>query len=147
MSAVSAPLRRKTATPQTRRRPQLRVVEEPRPRHTLLFVLVYIAVAAGAVFMTVSLNALAAGDAVAAQRLERQVSASERQYGQLVADVATLENPARIEKVATGMGMVPAPAPRYLEIDRTLPTDHQDGKPVVAGETTDPLKPVLSVER
>ena len=147
MSAVSAPLHKKAASAADRRRPHLRVVEEPRPRHTLLFVLLYVVVAAGAVFMTVSLNALAAGDAVAAHQLEQQVSTSERQYSQLVADVATLENPERIKQVATSMGMIPAPAPRYLQIDRGLPTDTKDTTTVTAGEKTDPLKPVLSVER
>lgn len=129
------------------RRPQLRVVPEPRRRHPALFGALYLIVAAGTVFGAVSLNALAAGDAVSARELEERVEIEERRYGQLVAEVAALEDPARIRQAAVDLGMIPAGSPRYLVLDRALPSDGVVEEPVVAGATADPLKPVLSADR
>ena len=145
MSAVTArtPARRRTPT----RRRHLRVVAEPRRRHTLAFALSSILLAAATVFGTVTLNALAAGDAVAADSLERDVAAQERAYGALVAEVAQLEDPARIEAAAAELGLVRARAPRTVQLARVLPADGAGDGAVTAGTTTDPLKPVLSVER
>lgn len=144
MSAVTAPLRKSHGRRHERR--HLRVVPENRPRHTLRFVLLALVLTGAAVFGTVSLNALAAGDAVRAHELEEQVVQAERRYSQLVADVAGLETPARIERAAERIGMVPAGAPRYLELERRLPTDGGE-RLVDAGETADPMKPVLSAGR
>jgi hypothetical protein len=147
VSAVTAPLKR--ARPQDRRdrRGHLRVVEEPRKRHTLLFALVTIAVLGGAIFGTVSLNALAAGYAVEARELDRRVADAERSYAQLVADVATLEDPARIRSAALELGLVPAGPGRHVVLARNLPADGAVPDIEVPGRTADPLKPVLSVER
>lgn len=147
MTALTAPVRR----PRGRRdeRPRLEVVREPRRRHTLAFVLLYLVCAGLTVFGTVTLNAMAAGDAVRARALEQRVGDAERAYGQLVADVARLEDPGRVRQAALDLGMVPATSPRYLVLERSLPADgeRQEAEIVAPGETTDPVKPVLSVER
>lgn len=143
-----------TATPQRKprtgpsRRAHLRVVREPRRRHLTMFLLVALLLAGGTVFATVSLNAMAAGDAVRARTLEADVAEAERRYGHLVAEVASLENPERVRRAAIQLGMVPATAPEYLVLERNLPADRRQQQQAVApGETTDALKPVLSQER
>ncbi|MGH3441403.1 MAG: hypothetical protein ACRDUY_05050, partial [Nitriliruptorales bacterium] len=99
------------------------------------------------VFATVALNALAASDAVAARGLERAVADAQRQHAELVAEVAHLEDPGRIEQVATEeLGMTPATSARFIVVtaDPAAP-EVADG--VTAGGTPDPLKPVLSADR
>ena len=142
MSSAVAPRIRTRA-----HRPRLRVVPPPRPRHTLRYALLAILLAGAAVFGAVALNALAAGDAVRARELEARVAEAERQYDELVAEVAALEDPARIRAAALRLGMIPAEAPRYLHADRTVPGDEVEAELVEVGESTDPLKPVLSVQR
>lgn len=145
MTALPVPVRRRVRPDG---RPDLRVVREPRRRHTLLFTLLYVLVAGGTVFGAVSFNAVAAGDAVAAHRLERQVVEAERRYGLLVAEVAQLEDPGRVRRVALKLGMVPGDPPRYLLVERHLPADGVARESIVGpGETTDRMKPVLSAER
>jgi hypothetical protein len=143
VSAVPVPLRPAAG----RKGRHLRVVEEPPKRHTLLYALLLIAITGATVFGTVALNAMAAGDSVSARQLDAAVIEAEREYARLVADVAQLEDPARIRQAARRLGMVQADAPRYLPVHRSLPADGAVTDPVTAGETTDPLKPVLSVER
>lgn len=145
MSAVT-PLRRPRPAPAPRR-PHLRVVPEHRPRHTVVYALAITLVLAATVFGTVSLNALAASDAMAAHELDQEVAEAERRYSQLVAEVAALEDPARIRQAALDQGMVPADSPRYLFLERVLPADGAVTDAVDPGETTDPMKPVLSAER
>lgn len=125
----------------------LRVVEEPRSRHTLRYALLAIVIVGAAVFGAVSLNALAAGQAVRAEQLQTRVVEAERTHGQLVAAVARLEDPDRIRRAAGELGLVPAPTRRYLTTDETLPGDAARGRAVQPGEAADPLKPVLSVQR
>ena len=153
MSAVPLP-RHRAATrvpvgtvPVGRARRHLRVVPEARVRHTLLYVLLYLVVGAAIVFGTVTVNALAAGHAVEAEALERAVAAEEQRYTALVAEVARLEDPARIEAAAAELGMIRAESPRQLALLRPLPADRDVAGTVVAGATTDPLKPVLSADR
>lgn len=144
MSASPLPLRRRQAGG----RPALRVVPEPRERHTVAYTLLIIALAGVVVFTTVALNALAAGDAVRARQLENEVADAEQRYGELIAEVARLEDPARIGQVARDqLGMVEPAGAEYLVLDRSLPQDGQGSEEVEAGTATDPLKPVLSVER
>jgi hypothetical protein len=147
VSALTAPLRRARPRTDAPRRPHLRVVEEPRKRHPLLFALLTIGVLSGAVFGTVTLNALAAASAVEARELEARVAAAERDYAQLVADVAALEDPARIREAALELGLVPAGPGRHVVLDRNLPADGAVTELVDSGGPADPLKPVLSVER
>ncbi len=151
MSAVPAILRRpaRPATPAPARGERhLRVVRQAKRRHTLAFVLGVLLLTAGVVFAAVSLNALAAGDAVRAADLERQVLDAERRYERLIAQVAELENPARIQQVASEqLGMVPATSPRYLPVSRPLPADGYVVELLPAGGATEPLKPLISAEK
>lgn len=143
MSASPLPLKRGTGG-----RPQLRVVPEPTERHTVAYTLVIVALAGVVVFTTVALNALAAGDAVRARALENEVVDAEQRYGELIAEVARLEDPSRIGRVAReDLGMVAPAGAEYLVLRRSLPEDDRGSEEVQIGSSTDPLKPVLSVER
>lgn len=143
MSATPLPLRTRSGG-----RPRLRVVPEPTPRHTLAYTVVILALTGVVVFTTVAINALAAGDAVRARALENEVADAEQRYGELIAEVAHLEDPARISAVARDdLGMVPPAGAEFLVLDRSLPQDTQGPQEVQAGGSADPLKPVLSVER
>jgi hypothetical protein len=146
MSAVTAPLRRsRGTTPEPRR--HLRVVDEPVVRHTLAYALVMIAVVGASVFGAVTLNALAAGAAVEARALDTHVAEAERTYAQLVADVASLEDPARIRETALELGLMPSGPARFVTLERNLPADGAVTEEQRPGSTQDPLKPLLSVER
>ncbi len=146
MSAVTAPLRRsREAAPDPRR--HLHVVDEPVIRHTLAYALVMVAVVGASVFGAVTLNALAAGASVEARALDAHVSEAERTYAQLVADVASLEDPARIRETALELGLVPSGPARFVTLERNLPADGAVVATERPGATQDPLKPLLSVER
>lgn len=146
MSAITAPLRpsrRVTEEPTA----HLRVVDAPVRRHTLAFALVWILVLGAAVFGAVTLNALAAATSVEARALEAHVAGAERHNAQLVADVAGLEDPARVRAAAEELGMV-APGPvRHLTLERSLPADALVPAARTPAAPADPLKPLLSVER
>lgn len=145
MSALTAPLRR-APVPEPPRRGHLRVVEEPRPRHTLRYSLLIILVLGAAIFGTVALNALAAANSVESRELSSRVADAEREYARLVADVAALEDPARIREAGLEIGLVPATGGRHVSLQRPLPADGAVDETVEPGGTTDPLKPVLTVE-
>lgn len=145
MSAVTAPLRRsREAAPD--QRPHLRVVDEPMVRHTLIYALIMIALVGASVFGAVTLNALAAGASVEARALETRVSEAERTYAQLVADVASLEDPARIRETALELGLVPPGPARFVALERNLPADGAVADTERPDATQDPLKRVLSEE-
>lgn len=146
MSATTAPLRRSRPLPVDDPGPQLRVVAVPRRRHPLLYLLLVVATIAAGVFGSVTLNALATGAAVESRELESHVVEAERHYAQLVADVAALEDPARIRAAALELGLEPAGPGRHLELARNLPADGAVLGGEVAEDTTDPLKPLLSLE-
>ena len=149
MSAAPVTRKRPSATPAAprARQPKLRVVAPARSRHRLLLASLIMLVAAVAVFATVSLNALAAGTAVATRQVEAQVLEAERRHRELVAEVARLEEPSRVEQAAvTQLGMVPADGARFLVVERPLPGDGVSNDRA-AGSAADPLKPVLSAER
>jgi hypothetical protein len=147
VSALTAPLRRASHAPEPKRRDHLRVVDEPRERHTLRYALLIIVVLGAAIFGTVALNALAAGNSVESRELSGRVAEAEREYASLVADVARLEDPARIREAGLDLGLVPASGGRHLLLQRPLPADGAVDESMPVGATTDPLKPVLSVER
>lgn len=148
MSAVTAPLRRaRDQQRERRRRNHLEVVGEPVKRHTLAYALVMIVLAGGIVFGAVALNALAAGTSVESRALDAQVAESERLYAQLVADVAALEDPARIREAAFDLGLQPAGPTRFVTVERNLPADGAPASTEVPDATPDPLKPLLSAER
>lgn len=136
-----------TAAPATRRRAgarrerrHLRVVHDGPRSHPLVFFLLYLVIGVTAVGGAVTLNALAAEDAVLLSQLDADVAEAQREYGTLVADVARLEDPERIRQVAEQLGMEPT-QPRYLVPSQSLPDDHLEAS------TQDPLKPVLTAQR
>lgn len=145
MSAATAPRQRPLAAPprphRDRVRRHLRVVEEQPHRHPVAFMVAYLVLAGVVVLGAVSLNALAAGDAVEARELTRAVEQAERANGLLVAEVATLEDPARVRQAAATAGLVPADGPRFLEPGRALPSDTAP-----RGPASDELKPLLSAD-
>jgi cell division protein FtsB len=143
MSAAAATRRGRQS-----RRPSLRVVESPAPRHTLIYSLLLVLLSSAAVFGTVTFGALGAGSSVEARQLERQVAVAERRYAELVAEVARLEDPARIEAEAlSGLGMVRPEETRFVFVSRPLPDDGQQVADVAAGAPADPMKPILSAAR
>lgn len=145
MSALPDPV---SGHGQRDRRGRLRIVRARERRHALPFLLLLLLLAAAAVFGAVGLNALAAGDAVRARELERAVADQERAYGQLVAEVARLEEPARIRRIAVEeLGMVVPDAVRVLHLNRSLAADTRGGEVVDAADPADPLKPILTKER
>ncbi len=146
MSAVTAPLRPSRRAP-AEPRGHLRVVDAPATRHTLAFALVWIVVLGAAVFGAVTLNALAAGASVEARALEAHVAEAERVHAQLIADVARLEDPARVRAAAVELGMVPPGPVRHLSLERSLPADGLVPAARTPSAPADPLKPLLSAER
>lgn len=111
-------------------RPQLRVVSRPsrrvrtQHRHVAAWVAVMAVVFCGAVFGVVALNAMAAAEAVEARQIEASLTAGERRLSNLVAEVAALEEPARIRSLAEEAGMVSASTVRFLPVERPLLADH-----------------------
>lgn len=126
-------------------RPHLVVVPPP-AAHPLLWTVATLLVLAMSVFAAVTLNALAADDAVNARRLDAQVRDAEVQYGQLLAEVATLESPARIAAAAEELGLVYVGTPRQLRVQRLLPADGAAERRAEPSGPTDRLKPLLSSE-
>lgn len=110
--------------------PQLRVVDEP--RHTGRYMLLLALVAVLGVTGIVSLNALAAEASFKARELEEEVTRLSRRYDELTAEVAKLESPERVRRVATTeLGMVPAD-PLYLS---------PEGKRTARPANADPQSP------
>jgi cell division protein FtsB len=143
VSAVPAP-----RAPRAAPRRHLRLVAATRRSRRALLVFAFVAIAVAAIFATVALNALAAGDAVTARVLERDVATAERRHAQLVARVGRLEDPARIERVATeDLGMVAPGGTGFIVLDRSLPGDGAPPTQVANGDQPDPLKPVVSAQR
>ena len=147
MSAITAPLRRSRPDLDRPAQRHLRVVDDATPRHTLAYAIVMIMVFGAAVFGAVSLNALAAGASVEARALEAHVTDAERRYAQLIADVAALEDPARVRAAALELGMVPPGPVRHLSLERNVPADGAVPDTRSPDGTPDPLKPLLSAER
>lgn len=147
MSAIPAPRRRLVDAPDGDPRAHLRVVPGRGTGRLLRYALAAIALGGTAVFGAVTLDALAAGDAVRTASLEADVAEAERAHAALIAEVARLENPARIREAAAELGMVPAEDPRYLFPQRSLPSDANASRTVDPGQPADPLKPMLADER
>ena len=148
MSAVPTPLHARAARPQRTTRPQarprLRVVPDP-ARHPLLWAGAALLVLALGVFGAVTASALAAEGAVAAAQLEDAVTDAQATHAELLVEVAELEDPARIARVAQEQGLVRADRPRLLPVQRVLPADGAgDDRRVEAGDTADRLKPLLA---
>lgn len=146
MSAITAPIRRPHAAPHFAPprvdAPRLRAVEDVRRRHGTAYAVLIVAVLGAAVFGVVALNAMAAANAVEARSLEAEVAVGERAYGQLVATVAELEDPARIREQAMELGLQPAEAHRFLAVERRVPADGLRRAHVGASTLADPLRTV-----
>lgn len=111
-----------TAPPTTDDRPALQVAPA-RGRGRLLLTVASLLVLAAAVFAAVTLNAVAADDAVVAQQLEGAIREARSANGSLVTEVARLESPARIAAAASELGLVAVNDPRQLRVERLLPAD------------------------
>lgn len=74
--------------------------------------------AAATLFAAVGLNAWAAGDAVTARELERQLESEQRRYEQLISEVSQLEDPGRVRGYATDeLDMREATRARPVDVD------------------------------
>lgn len=147
MSAVTAPLSRPRLVVTEPVSPGLRVVPRVARVHGLAYTLLIITILGVAVFGIVALNAMAAANAVEARQLDAQVAEGERRYGHLVAEVATLEDPARIRQAALDIGMVPAAAHRYVSVERLLPTDGRQVREEGTEAAGDPVRAALAVDQ
>lgn len=146
MSAIQLPrrvLRRVVPRDRAPARPRLVVVPPP-ARHPVRWVVGSLVLLAGAVFLAVTFNALAADEAVHARQLEEQLRVAEIEYGRLLAEVAALESPARIAEAAAGLGLVRVEHPRQLHVERLLPADGAATVEPGPGDRTDRLKPLLA---
>lgn len=87
------------------RRPQLRVVDQPRHSARYLALLAFVAVLG--VTGVVSLNALAAEASFKARELDEEVTELSRRYDELTVEVAELQAPERVRRIAVQeLGMV-----------------------------------------
>ena len=140
MSALQLPRRvlRRVAP-----RPRLVVVPPP-ARHPFALTVLSLLLLGAAVFMAVTFNAMAADEAVHARQLDERLRTAEAEYGQLLAEVAALESPARIAAAAEELGLERVEHARQLHVRRLLPADGAvDGEPA-PGDRTDRLKPLLA---
>jgi hypothetical protein len=126
-------------------------VESPVPvatgRRSLLLVLGTALVVVAAVFGIVGFKAMAADAAVEARALEAIVAQGEVRYAELVAEVASKEDPARIRMLALDLGLVPSPAARHLILARGIDADGARRPLDVGPLLADPMKPVLTQGR
>lgn len=146
MSALQLPrrvLRRVGAVADATRHPRLVLVPPP-ARHPLLLTVASLVVLAIAVFGAVTFNALAADEAVLARDLDNRLRVAEADYGQLLAEVAALESPARVAAAAEELGLVRVDHPRQLRVRRVLPADGAAERSPEPGDRTDRLKPLLA---
>ena len=143
MSAVPLRLVRTAGTSSTSRL-QL-VTTNPRSSRFALLLLVLAAVG---VFGVVSVGAKTAEAAMQVRSLESDVDQLKRDYELLTAEVAELESPDRIRRVAVDeLGMVEADDPKFVEVDgqgRLALHDRNDGS--VDDSFTDPVKQVLATQ-
>ncbi len=99
-------------------RPDLRVV--PVPRAARRYVAMCTVVAALAIFGCVALNALTAEQAFATRTLQAEVAELSQRHDELAVEVAALEAPDRILRVAQRrLGMVPAGRSMFVELGAT----------------------------
>jgi hypothetical protein len=116
-------------------------------RRTLVLALGTAVIIVMAVFGIVGLNAMAANAAVEARALEREVARAERHYGELIAALATKEDPGRIRERALELGLVPSTTARHLVLARGIDADGVRRRSTDDASMPDPLKPVLTQER
>lgn len=108
-----APRRAPRTAPRTTRRPHLRVVDTPAQRAGLSQRrLVWVAgLTVLALLTVVVFQVLLAQSAIARDRLQQRTAAAEQRYAQERLDHANLVAPARVEREAKRLGLVPAAQP------------------------------------
>lgn len=131
----------------SRPRPRLRVVMD-NPRSSRL-ALVLLVIAAVGVFAVVSVGAKTAEAAVEVRSLSADVDELKQRYEILTAEVAELESPQRIRRVAVDeLGMVEPVEPQFLVVDGNgrfaLHDAVVDGQ--VTTDFTDKVKQVLATQ-
>lgn len=95
--------------------PPLRLVP-PRSRASRVGLLLTLVI--GGVLTVVALQAQAASAAFEARALEGEVEDLQRRHEQLIAEVAELQAPDRLRRIATeDLGMVPATQAAYLDLN------------------------------
>lgn len=127
--------------------PGLRLVAAPpQLSRAALFLLV---LAALGVFGIVGVGARTAEAAISVRALESDVAELKARYDELTAEVAELESPDRIRRLASGrLGMVEPDQPAYLVVDGRghfqLQNPSEPG--LVDGTVADPVKQALSTQ-
>lgn len=123
--------------------PELTVVRRA-GRGRLALTVASLVVVAAAVLAAVTLNAVAADDAVVAESLDTRLRAAEVVHGQLQTEVAALESPGRVAAAAEALGLVRVDHPRRLPVERLLPADGLVHERAVLREGGDEIKPLLA---
>jgi hypothetical protein len=142
--SAPAPARRRTPA---RTAPLLVRLVVRTPRRPVLILAVAVLALGGSIFGAVSLNALAASGSMHASALLEDRRAAEVAYGSLLAQVATMESPGRIQEAAGRLGLAGVAHPRQLPVMRLLPADGAAMDAGVAdGGPSDNLKPLLSMD-
>jgi hypothetical protein len=116
-------------------------------RRSLALALSTALVAVAAAFGIVAFKAMAADAAVEARGFETVVAQSELRYAELIAEVASKEDPGRIRELALELGLVPSPAARHLTLSRGIDADGARRPLYIGPLIADPLKPVLTQGR
>jgi hypothetical protein len=147
MSAVALQRPRVATVPPRARAATVEQASVAGGRRTLVLAITTVLMIAAGVFGAVALNAMAADAAVQARALEREVTAAERRYAELVVAVAVKQDPARIRAEALAMGLVPSAAARHLTLERAIAADGAWAEADTRALTPDPLKPLLTLER
>lgn len=125
--------------PRPRPRPATARGRRPGPRTRRLRVGVLVAVVVLGVLGIVGVQAQAAEVAFDARALEREIASLERSHEQLTAEVAALESPERLRRVALeDLGMVQPDSATYLDLSAPGRLVAEE----VAQPVTDPVKQV-----
>lgn len=122
--------------PRPATRPALRVVQR---RRRVRWVGLMLAFVIAGVLAVVALQAQAASAAFAARSLEQEVVELRHTHEQLVSEVAALQSPERLRRIAVqDLGMVPADDPVYLDL--STPGRLLRATPSADGSVADPVK-------
>ena len=130
--------------PSARPRPTGRSTSRPTPRPRRLRVAALVAVVVVGVLAIVGIQAQAAEVAFDARALEQEIAELERSHEQLTAEVASLESPERLRRVALDeLGMVQPETATYLDLSeegRLATAEAEPPRPVL-----DPVKEVTTL--
>ncbi|GAB2549578.1 hypothetical protein [Brachybacterium huguangmaarense] len=134
----SAPAARATA-------PRLTVVARPQPRRSPVpFALLCTLIIVGTLVAVLSLNISMSDTSYEMTRLQVQANRLDEEHQSLVEENERLSTPQELEQRARSIGMVPAPAPGYVD----LASGTVIGDPVAApGTAAAPVAPAVPVAR